>query len=160
MFASMVSFLARFFFGKAFLLSFWLQIFRKEPFFHGHDNFDQLVKIAKILGTDELLAYLEKYDIELDSHFDEILGRWAECALLLLLLRQSRPRFNALSVMSKRYPRKPWTKFINAENQRFVSPEALDFLDKLLRYDHQVWASCSKRLNNRFLTLRTGEADP
>ena len=24
-------------------------IFRKEPFFHGHDNYDQLVKIAKVL---------------------------------------------------------------------------------------------------------------
>lgn len=25
-----------------------LQIFRKEPFFYGHDNQDQLVKIAKV----------------------------------------------------------------------------------------------------------------
>lgn len=25
-----------------------LQIFRKEPFFYGHDNHDQLVKIAKV----------------------------------------------------------------------------------------------------------------
>ena len=25
-----------------------LQIFRKEPFFYGHDNYDQLVKIAKV----------------------------------------------------------------------------------------------------------------
>ena len=24
------------------------QIFRKEPFFYGHDNYDQLVKIAKV----------------------------------------------------------------------------------------------------------------
>lgn len=24
------------------------QIFRKEPFFYGHDNSDQLVKIAKV----------------------------------------------------------------------------------------------------------------
>jgi casein kinase II subunit alpha len=23
-------------------------IFRKEPYFHGHDNYDQLVKIAKV----------------------------------------------------------------------------------------------------------------
>jgi hypothetical protein len=62
-----------------------LQIFRKEPFFHGHDNYDQviswflcgcikirictcltaalilqLVKIAKVLGTDDLFAYLDK----------------------------------------------------------------------------------------------------
>jgi serine/threonine protein kinase len=26
-------------------------IFRKEPFFHGHDNNDQLVKIAKVSRT-------------------------------------------------------------------------------------------------------------
>lgn len=51
------------------------QIFRKEPFFHGHDNYDQLVKITKVLGTDELYSYLEKYDIELDAQYDDILGR-------------------------------------------------------------------------------------
>jgi casein kinase II subunit alpha len=50
-------------------------IFRKEPFFHGHDNYDQLVKIAKVLGTDELFEYLEKYDIELDSQYDDLLGK-------------------------------------------------------------------------------------
>ncbi|KAJ3112201.1 Casein kinase II subunit alpha [Physocladia obscura] len=84
-------------------------IFRKEPFFHGHDNYDQLVKIAKVLGTDDLFAYLDKYGIELDAHFDEVLGR---------------------------YPRKPWTRFVNSDNERYVSTEALDFLDRLLRYDH------------------------
>jgi len=85
-------------------------IFRKEPFFHGHDNYDQLVKIAKVLGTDELNAYLEKYDIELDSQYDEILGR---------------------------YPRKAWSRFVTTDNQRYITNEAIDFLDKLLRYDHQ-----------------------
>jgi casein kinase II subunit alpha len=86
-------------------------IFRKEPFFHGNSNSDQLVKIAKVLGTDDLFEYLDKYDIELDQQYDDILGR---------------------------FPRKNWQSFVNAENQRFVSPEAIDFLDKLLRYDHQV----------------------
>jgi hypothetical protein len=84
-------------------------IFRKEPFFHGQSNSDQLVKIAKVLGTEELFEYLDKYDIELDPQYDEILSR---------------------------YPRKPWHSFINADNQRFISDEAIDFLDKLLRYDH------------------------
>jgi len=51
------------------------KIFKKEPFFHGHDNYDQLVKICKVLGTDDFFAYMDKYDIELDSHFDGILGR-------------------------------------------------------------------------------------
>ncbi|KAJ1553251.1 Casein kinase II subunit alpha [Cladochytrium tenue] len=51
-------------------------IFRRDPFFPGHDNYDQLVKIAKVLGTDELFSYLDKYNIELDPEFDEILARY------------------------------------------------------------------------------------
>jgi casein kinase II subunit alpha len=47
-----------------------------EPFFHGQDNYDQLVVIAKVLGTDDLFMYLDKYDIELDSAFDDILLRY------------------------------------------------------------------------------------
>ena len=34
-------------------------IFKKEPFFFGHDNHDQLVKIARVLGTDSLYDYLD-----------------------------------------------------------------------------------------------------
>nr|KJB18006.1 hypothetical protein B456_003G029200 [Gossypium raimondii] len=52
-------------------------IFRKEPFFYGHDNYDQLIKIAKVLGTDELNAYLNKYGIELDPQLAFIVGRLA-----------------------------------------------------------------------------------
>ncbi|XP_065196935.1 casein kinase II subunit alpha-like [Sycon ciliatum] len=85
-------------------------IFKKEPFFHGHDNYDQLVRIAKVLGTEELYAYLDKYNMELDIRFSEILGK---------------------------HSRKRWERFVHAENTSLVTPEALDFLDKLLRYDHQ-----------------------
>lgn len=35
----------------------------------------QLVRIAKVLGTDELYGYLKKYHIELDPHFNDILGQ-------------------------------------------------------------------------------------
>lgn len=38
---------------------------------------------------------------------------------------------------SCRHSRKRWERFVHSENQHLVSPEALDFLDKLLRYDHQ-----------------------
>jgi casein kinase II subunit alpha len=57
------------------MMFFFLQIFRKEPFFHGHDNYDQLVKITKVLGTEGLYQYLEKYDIPLDAQYDDILGK-------------------------------------------------------------------------------------
>jgi len=39
--------------------------------------------------------------------------------------------------MYLRHSRKRWERFVHSENQHLVSPEALDFLDKLLRYDHQ-----------------------
>lgn len=104
-------------------------IFRKEPFFHGQSNSDQLVKIAKVLGTDDLFEYLDKYEIELDAQYDEILGR---------------------------FPKKPWTSFVTADNQRFVSNEALDFLDKLLRYDHKVCSTPDGSREKIFNLIFTG----
>ena len=53
----------------------FLQIFRKEPFFHGHDNYDQLVRIGKVLGTAELYEYVQKYNVDLDPRYNELLGR-------------------------------------------------------------------------------------
>lgn len=50
-------------------------IFQKEPFFQGSDNYDQLVKIAKVLGTDDLKKYVHKYHLKLDKHYDQILGK-------------------------------------------------------------------------------------
>ncbi|KAK6923132.1 Protein kinase domain, partial [Dillenia turbinata] len=107
-------------------------IFRKEPFFYGHDNYDQLVKIAKVLGTDELDAYLNKYRIELDPHLAALVGR---------------------------HSRKPWTKFINADNQHLAVPEALDFLDKLLRYDHQERPTAKEAMAHPyFYPIRNAES--
>ena len=36
-------------------------VFRKEPFFHGNDNYDQLVKIARVLGTDGSVITMEAF---------------------------------------------------------------------------------------------------
>jgi len=85
-------------------------VFRKEPFFYGHDNYDQLVKIAKVMGTDDLYAYLSKYSIELDPHLEALVGR---------------------------HSKKPWPRFTTSENAHLVSAEAIELLDALLRYDHQ-----------------------
>lgn len=86
------------------------------------------MKITKVLGTDELFLYLEKYDIELDAQYDDILGRLVFSIFSQNLLRTYIP----LS-----YQKKPWVRFITADNQHYISSEAIDFLDKLLRYDHQ-----------------------
>ena len=84
-------------------------IFQKEPFFHGEDNDQVLVKIAQTLGTEELYNYLEKYKIVLDDK-----------------LEQSLPN----------YTKKQWSKFITQENKHLANSEALDLLNGLLVYDH------------------------
>ncbi|CAI8015538.1 Casein kinase II subunit alpha [Geodia barretti] len=98
-------------------------IFRKEPFFHGHDNYDQLVRIAKVLGTEELHDYVERYKIDLDPRYSDILGR---------------------------HSRKRWEKFVHSENQHLVSREALDLLDKLLRYDHRERLSAREAMEHPY----------
>ncbi|KAM9569484.1 casein kinase II subunit alpha' isoform 2-T4 [Salvelinus alpinus] len=98
-------------------------IFQKEPFFHGQDNYDQLVRIAKVLGTEELFGYLRKYHIELDPRFKDLLGQQT---------------------------RKRWEQFVQTENQHLVSPEALDLLDKLLRYDHQQRLTATEAMEHPY----------
>ena len=84
-------------------------VFRKEPFFHGSDNSDQLLQIINVLGTESFHRYLDKYSIELDENLED-------------------------SIRTRQ--RKPWTTFVTRENQHLVSNEALTFLDLTLRYDH------------------------
>ena len=97
--------------------------FQKEPLFHGQDNYDQLVRIAKVLGTDELSKYLEKYQIHLDSHFHDILGH---------------------------LPRRRWERFVTNENRHLITPEGFDLLDNLLRYDHAERLTAEQAMNHPF----------
>jgi len=83
-------------------------IFRKDPFFQGTDNYDQLVKIVKVLGTDDLYKYLNKYNLKLDDHLTKLI---------------------------EKTPKKQWSKFVTNENQHLCSDDALDLLSKLLVYD-------------------------
>jgi len=94
-------------------------LFKKEPFFVGRNNYDQLVRIAKVLGTQDLFKYLEKYELQLDAHFDGLLGK---------------------------YSRKSWRKFVSDKNRHLVTDDAIDFLDKLLQYDHEKRLTCQESM--------------
>lgn len=98
-------------------------IFKKEPFFRGDSNNDQLVQIAKVLGTKDLMNYVNKYGIKLSEDYDSILGD---------------------------YTRKPWSSFINNDNQHLISNEVIDLIDKLLTYDHQLRPTASEALAHPF----------
>lgn len=99
-------------------------IFKKEPFFRGQDNYDQLIKIAKVLGTDELIAYIEKYDIKLDQAYDGKI---------------------------RVYEKKSWNEFFTKENRHLISNECLDFLDCCLKYDHHFRITTKEALNHPYL---------
>lgn len=49
-----------------------------------------------------------------------------------------------------RHSRKRWERFVHNENQHLVSPEALDFLDRLLRYDHQERLTAKEAMDHAY----------
>lgn len=51
---------------------------------------------------------------------------------------------------SSRHSRKRWERFVHSENQHLVSTEALDFLDKLLRYDHQARLTAREAMDHPY----------
>lgn len=53
-------------------------------------------------------------------------------------------------VLDIRHSRKRWERFVHSENQHLVSPEALDFLDKLLRYDHQTRLTAREAMDHPY----------
>jgi len=107
-------------------------IFRREPFFYGHDNYDQLVKIARVLGTAGFEAYLEKYGIELDPQLEALVGTHAP---------------------------KPLSRFVTPETAHLAHAEALSFLDGLLRYDHAERLTAAEAMEHPyFAPVRAAEA--
>ncbi|KAG6832617.1 hypothetical protein H0H92_014453 [Tricholoma furcatifolium] len=85
-------------------------IFRREHFFRGSDNNDQLLKILKTLGTEQFDLYLCKYNIHFETDLESLLTNYAKLS---------------------------WPRFITADNQHLASSEAMDLLEKLLKYDHR-----------------------
>jgi len=95
-------------------------LFDCHPFFNGKDNEDQLEKIARVLGTADLVKYLRTNDISLEPTFDSILGS---------------------------YPRKVWRSFITERNKHLADDDlALSLLDWMIRYDHNSRPTCVQAL--------------
>ena len=98
-------------------------VFKKEPFFHGKDPYDQLVKIVKVLGTEGLINYVRKYNLQIDEEYH---GRLSN------------------------YAKKPWKEFLSFENKNLVTEECLNFLDGCLKYDHTERITAKDALNHPY----------
>ncbi|CCD25375.1 casein kinase II subunit alpha/alpha' NDAI_0F00560 [Naumovozyma dairenensis CBS 421] len=100
-------------------------VFKREPMFRGNSNTDQLVQITKVLGTKKLFLYLDKYGIELPHEYDTLI---------------------------KQRPRIPWEDFVNVQTP-LATPETIDLIDKLVRYDHQERLTAKETLNHKFFKM-------
>eukprot|EP00939_MAST-03C_sp_MAST-3C-sp1_P000603 g603.t1 len=102
-------------------------VFNRDPMFKGRDNKYQLIQIARILGTKQLNRYLEKYNLDLDPSFDGILDD---------------------------YDVRPWTSFVVPKKASFATPNAIDVIDRLLRYDHCERLSAAEAMSHSYFKDR------
>jgi casein kinase II subunit alpha len=111
-------------------------LWRREPFFRGRDNTDQLDKIVGLLGMDGLWAFVNKYQVVLSEELQRVLqsNNDDEDEESSSQTRQQ-PR--------RRSQRMSWSTYREEEQQRAKAPpempsrDALDLLDHLLVYDHE-----------------------
>lgn len=96
-------------------------IFKVDTFFKGSDNFDQLVRIIKVLGEEELHEYCQRYGLKI-------------------------PREVKKMCKDMEYQKIPFTAFINDDNKHMCSNEALDLLSKMLKYDKNERINCKEAM--------------
>lgn len=77
--------------------------------FKGSSNEDQLDQISKVLGSDDLEAYIDKYECTLDSDYEGVLFK---------------------------HKKQSWKSFITDENKHLANEDAVDLVSKMLIYDH------------------------
>ena len=77
------------------------------------------------MGTEELHEYIQKFQMELDPKYAD-------------LLHPTR--------------KKEWSEFVNAENEHLaLDADALDLLSQMLRYDHSERITAKDALEHPFL---------
>lgn len=86
-------------------------VLRKEPFFHGNCIKDQVVRIAQVIGTEELYKYVSDAELELDKDTVDGVGD---------------------------FPQKDLWTYVNEHNEHLVDEQVLDLLGGLLRWDPKV----------------------
>lgn len=69
-------------------------LFQKDPFFKGDDNHDQLIKIAKVLGTQDVYDYVNKFDLKLAKEIEDKM---------------------------QNFQKKPWEKYQGSQNEHLIN---------------------------------------
>ena len=101
-------------------------IFKICPFFMGQDDADQLIKIMRVLGQDNLEYYLDKYNLKLPDDVKKLMKGQEEFKKL---------HFN---------------NFINKHNEEKANPQAIDLLESMLRYDKNERITCKDAMKHNY----------
>lgn len=115
-------------------------LFRREPFFRGRDNTDQLGKIVSVLGSADLMKYCEKYGIKITPHVESIVATYDVKG------ESHEKRKSWLTFLEKAYDRNYGSKQICP----IPSITAIDLLDQLLVYDHEKRLTAKEALMHPF----------
>ena len=106
-------------------------IFKKEPFFNGLDNLDQLKTICLVLGTQGLRDYVKKY------------------------------KLNAITIKSlldTNLKARHWTEFVMTSNESLANNIAIDLIEKLVVFDHKFRLNAEEALSHPFFdTVRNNK---
>ena len=100
-------------------------LFQIDYLFKGDSNQDQLIKITKQFGYEEIEKFLEKYE--------------GDCFVPAKIKKKM-----------KDYKKVNWDEYINEKNKYLISDDALDLLNKLLEIDHQKRITAKDALNHSY----------
>ena len=98
-------------------------LFGKNYFFHGKDFPDQLEKIIECLGSMKFREFIDKYNIKPPSFVSGY----------------------------KEYKGKKWRDYIDDKtNKKFIDDDAIDLLDKLLKYDPNQRLTAKEAMQHKY----------
>ena len=125
-------------------------LFRREPFFRGKDNLDQLGTIIAVLGTADLHAYMSKYKIPMTPDIRKVIAKYTQqqggskkewksfiVTPSTTMTTTTSNNNNNNSSSSSSYPSPP-------------SEEGLELLSKLLIYDHEQRLTAKQAMQHTF----------
>jgi casein kinase II subunit alpha len=115
-------------------------LLRREPFFRGRDNPDQLSKIVAVLGTTDLLLYMRQFHVPVTPELQEILDRNDQH-------HAHRQSWQAL--YQQHHPQQDPSE-ANRAAPAVLPRDGLDLLDKLLIYNHQKRLTAQQALQHPF----------
>ena len=113
-------------------------LFRREPFFRGKDNMDQLGTIVAVLGTADLHVYLSKAKIEMKPEIRKVIAKYT-------LQGGKKKEWSSIKDEFS-------TNISSDANGASYPPSAdgLDLLSKLLVYDHTVRLTARQAMAHSF----------